>query len=439
MRQLSCDITSGLLDLLFSPHGSQVLFKRRLVPSTSLPTDSVQDSQAQVITYCHTYGLTTTTIDQLLAHGFVTLKLLALLPSHPTVVLQHFPTLPVGQQKLLILCLASLDPRPEFQITQGLHSLVKQPASMAELREVELEAELEQNTVTAKPDQSVAAALELSSVTLKLLECPVCYQTCLPPRIWQCTNGHLTCHACHAHTTSCPLCRSAFTNVRPLTAEKLAQLVPTSCKNSASGCPQKLTWAEQQQHELSCTFAVGNCPVLSCAAHFLIKDTVEHISTLHSLSLDSASLRLTPGAMSFRSSISTATYLHGSSDQQNWWWGPQFVVYETTPFFFIISRRVDRVDSSDSRGHFFFWLWMGGSQVDASRFLYTLTVEGVDGEKISYTARPVSLQMSVVDIRDAQTCLLLSDSGVKRMLAGAGEKLHYRIEIIDKQRHKTRC
>ena len=38
----------------------------------------------------------------------------------------------------------------------------------------------------------VDAALKLVESSKKILECPVCYLTCLPPRIWQ-----VTCSLCN--------------------------------------------------------------------------------------------------------------------------------------------------------------------------------------------------------------------------------------------------
>ena len=132
--------------------------------------------------------------------------------------------------------------------------------------------------------------------------------------------------------------------------------------------------------------------------------------------MESASVRLNKTVKAFWSSI-------GCFPQHYQLWRIQFFVYESIPFFFIIARQVE--------GHFFFWLWIGTNQAEAKRFLYTVAVEGIDGEKISYTASPVSPEMSV-DICDEQSCLLLSENNVKRMLGVAGEKLKYRIEIIDK-------
>ena len=420
MKLISCDMTSGLIDLILSPSGS-LPFYHRLVPA-SKDCKSKTELSEKLVDYCYSYGLTRTTANLIVERGFFSLPLLALLPKETIAV--KFPDISERQRHLIKVCIASLDPRPEYQISQGLNILA---GTSRMTKKLKLDHE-EDNDEPSRAEE-ISSALELASQTKKLLECPVCYQICRPPRIWQCTNGHLTCDSCHNHTTCCPLCRSSFSNIRPFTAEKLAKQVPTPCKNYGSGCNKTLPWREREQHEISCDFAIAHCPVLSCSVQVPIKETMEHMRSVHNISLDSASLKLTQGGMSFRSSISAATYLHGSSDQQNWWWGPQFVVYETIPFFFIISRRVE---NPDSRGHFFFWLWFGGNQAEAKRFLYTLTVEGVDGEKIAYTAKPVSLELSVNCILEEQSCLLLSDSAVKRMLSATGEKLQYRIEIIDK-------
>ena len=82
--------------------------------------------------------------------------------------------------------------------------------------------------------------------------------------LYQCNNGHLTCASCHTHTRSCPLCRTPFSNVRPLSAEKLAAQIPTACKNQPHGCDLSLPWADRQRHEAECDLSVGHCPVLSC-------------------------------------------------------------------------------------------------------------------------------------------------------------------------------
>jgi E3 ubiquitin-protein ligase SIAH1 len=278
-------------------------------------------------------------------------------------------------------------------------------------------------------DDEISAALELAETARKLLECPVCYQTCRPPRIWQCTNGHLTCDTCHIHSDTCPLCRSSFTNIRPFTAEKLARQVTVTCKNSSSGCKKLLPWQEREEHESGCDYALGNCPILSCSVQFLLKNVLEHLQLSHNLTLEISGMKIVPGGMVYGSQISTANYMHPSSEQQNCWWGPQFVMYDSIPFFFIISRKVD---NPDGKGQFYFWVWLGGKSKEARRFLYTITVEGAGGERISYTARPESIERSVSTIRETQSCLMVSDLGVKRFLTGSDKVLKYSVEITDR-------
>eukprot|EP00088_Acartia_fossae_P064394 TRINITY_DN79238_c0_g1_i1.p1 TRINITY_DN79238_c0_g1~~TRINITY_DN79238_c0_g1_i1.p1 ORF type:complete len:224 (+),score=24.71 TRINITY_DN79238_c0_g1_i1:28-699(+) len=211
--------------------------------------------------------------------------------------------------------------------------------------------------------------------------------------------------------------------------------VPSVDPHSAMlGCPRILAWLDREEHESGCSYSQAHCPVLSCSQQFFISEAMQHLSVQHNIGKDSAILRLHAGSMSFRSSISTATYLNGCRDQQNWWWGPQFVIYENIPFFFIISRRVE---NPDSRGHFYFWVCIGSNQKESKRFLYNLTVEGVQGEKVTYTSTPVSLEMSAQNVREEQRCLLLADSAVKRMLTKTDEKLLYRIEIVDKTECKS--
>merc|ERR1711972_802313 len=91
---------------------------------------------------------------------------------------------------------------------------------------------------------------------------------------------------CHVHTRVCPLCRTAFSNVRPLAAEKLAAQLPTPCKNQQHGCRACLAWSDRQLHEAECEMAVGQCPVLSCTSQVPILNVVAHLTSVHSWSED---------------------------------------------------------------------------------------------------------------------------------------------------------
>ena len=144
--------------------------------------------------------------------------------------------------RLLEICIQRLDWRPSYQVSVGLRRYFSRPLKtlfkVLEEREDRSAGEAPQ---TARPgEDKVKAALEVVKATRKVLECPVCYLTCPPPRIWQCNNGHLTCHSCHSQTRACPLCRTTFSSVRPLAAERLAAQLPGHCKNQSQGCPVSL-------------------------------------------------------------------------------------------------------------------------------------------------------------------------------------------------------
>eukprot|EP00088_Acartia_fossae_P046687 TRINITY_DN5047_c0_g1_i5.p1 TRINITY_DN5047_c0_g1~~TRINITY_DN5047_c0_g1_i5.p1 ORF type:complete len:471 (+),score=100.67 TRINITY_DN5047_c0_g1_i5:101-1513(+) len=464
---VNCDITSGLVDLLSAPDGS-ASFYNQMVPNTgssgtpahyplypigvgsaSLSSGAGgEDMTQRMVDHCISYGLTRNSVNKLLERGFRSLQLLSLLP--PETIPVKFGDMCDRQRSLLRMCIRALATysKPEYQVVRALQLLEEKTRNGGQCMK---------GASSNCPNLSrneISGAMDLLNNVKKILECPVCYQIFGGPRVWQCSNGHLTCDQCHEHSTTCPLCRSAFSNIRPLAIEELTRQVPLKCKNNSQGCEVTLALRERELHELSCPFTQGHCPVLSCTLQFLIKDTLQHMESQHNLSVDSACLRLHQGVnMSFRSSISMggnclggSASSHGSvggglgsTDQQNWWWGPQFVVYESVPFFFVISRRViEQLDSH--QGYFYFWLWVGCNELEARRFLYTLTIESVDGEKLCYTTAPVSLGHSVSSIREQQTCLLLTDSAVKRLAVtqdnGRAFKLQYRIEIIDKHANK---
>lgn len=418
---LGFDYTSNLVDLLLSPHGSSPLYQS-LVPR-QYQDQSVQDRMTELECHLVSHGLNQDSMRMLTETGVRSLSLLALL--RPRDIQRLFPAMTPQQRRLLEVSLARLDPRPPYQVTAGLKRfLAHSPAEPGVTEEVEEKPSAEEQKEQEHKGGEVDAALKLVESSKKILECPVCYLTCLPPRIWQCNNGHLTCNSCHAHTRLCPLCRSNFTAVRPLAAERLAAQVPTPCRNAAHGCRVSLAWADRQRHEAECELGVGHCPVISCSAPVSLRGVVEHLKLVHSWSEDFIHHKLDDSVHSFSSSISTANFLHTMQDQQNFWWGPQSVSYEGQLFFLLISRHV--ADGTD-RGYFNFWLWMAGTEARAGTFRYRIQVEGA-GEEISYASAPVSLEVGLVTIREEQLSLLLSDGAVRRLIRN-GDRLHYNVQI----------
>ena len=77
------------------------------------------------------------------------------------------------------------DPRPPYQVTAAIKRFLARPQSSA-AAEAGGSKPAEDGAKSQEGDKSdVEAALKLVDNSKKILECPVCYLTCLPPRIWQ--------------------------------------------------------------------------------------------------------------------------------------------------------------------------------------------------------------------------------------------------------------
>ena len=182
---LGFDYTSNLVDLLLSPHGSSPLYQS-LVPR-EYQDQSVQDRCEELEGHLVSHGLNQDTMRSLLEAGVRSLNLLALLS--PGNIRRLFPAMTQQQRRLLEVSIARLDPRPPYQITAGLKRFLAAPVENRVPQEVadSSSEEKEEEIKSVQPDKQdeVEAALKLVESSKKILECPVCYLTCLPPRIWQ--------------------------------------------------------------------------------------------------------------------------------------------------------------------------------------------------------------------------------------------------------------
>jgi hypothetical protein len=66
-------------------------------------------------------------------------------------------------------------------------------------------------------------------------------------------------------SSSCPICRSMFLNVRNHTLEKIMSKVTVSCKYSPFGCNLVLPMDDISAHEIICPQWPYRCPITGCA------------------------------------------------------------------------------------------------------------------------------------------------------------------------------
>jgi len=100
-----------------------------------------------------------------------------------------------------------------------------------------------------------------------IFECPVCYETTLPP-IYQCTNGHLVCSSCKTKVTQCPTCRGSLggeSGIRSLALETLASKMVFPCRYKEIGCTETILFLDKKKHENEeCKYRPFRCCIYSC-------------------------------------------------------------------------------------------------------------------------------------------------------------------------------
>ena len=145
-----------------------------------------------------------------------------------------------------------------------------------------LEASPERRVVrkeTVKELPPVAQNLTpLTNDLAALFECPVCFETALPP-IYQCPAGHLVCHHCRPKVRgTCPQCRQPLGNIRNRAMEQVASTVEFPCKYKINGCPETLNYKSKSEHEENCEYRpyMCPCPGASCRKQCATLNDVMH-------------------------------------------------------------------------------------------------------------------------------------------------------------------
>ena len=118
---------------------------------------------------------------------------------------------------------------------------------------------------------------------MKELECPVCLEVPETTPIFQCSQGHIHCNACHPKLNNCPICRSPIQmDRRNVVAEKMHEKLLQTCRH----CSVRL--ANIKEHETQCEMALVACS--SCQNYVTIRGLAFHIQVLINQLLRSTTL-----------------------------------------------------------------------------------------------------------------------------------------------------
>ena len=135
---------------------------------------------------------------------------------------------------------------------------------------------------------------------MKELECPVCLEVPRTTPIYQCTQEHIHCNACHLKLNNCPICRSPIQrDSRNLMAEKIHEKLLQTCRHencsvikvnikehetqcdmalvACSSCQNYVTIRGLAHHEeIDCELRRFKCPNTGCPLEILAKESQEH-------------------------------------------------------------------------------------------------------------------------------------------------------------------
>ena len=141
---------------------------------------------------------------------------------------------------------------------------------------------------------------DLRGSLMKELECPVCLEVPETTPIFQCSQGHIHCNACHPKLNNCPICRSPIQmDSRNVVAEKMHEKLLQSChhencsvrlvniKEHESQCDMTLVECSYCQNnvtirgldfheEIECEHRRIKCPNTGCPLEIVAKESQEH-------------------------------------------------------------------------------------------------------------------------------------------------------------------
>ncbi|CAG7815301.1 unnamed protein product [Allacma fusca] len=227
----------------------------------------------------------------------------------------------------------------------------------------------------------------------KELECPVCYNTCVPP-IETCKNGHIICASCRAHMTDCPTCREKFTGTRNFFAENFISQYGQHCRFKEDGCDY-LRWKGENMspHEATCQFRNIKCIVPSCTKSLQYRTLLEHLTHDHCIA----------GSNSLPACI-TYDILDPIVSTRKW-----------LPYYIQFFENIFYVMMEVHRPCFYIWVWVQETKKESANndFMFIVSIRFQNSEKtVAHTWEgPVhSIRTTADEIKKGGLCLIIQES-----------------------------
>jgi hypothetical protein len=230
----------------------------------------------------------------------------------------------------------------------------------------------------------------------------------------QCKNGHIVCNLCKPQLLNnlCPTCRDPIVG-RAMNIEKLLlELAPRPCKFSQSGCTIELVPSLLRKHENDCETKLLHCPNILCSTKILPKYLDEHLKKSESCKAEVIDRDMLTRLIVF---------FDDSFINKRQTWDYNRINQYGQVFFTETVRTLD--------GNWILWLYFLGSENEAKKYFYTITICHSDKRlQSSFSGQVTSMRQDPEDIFKRPNGLYLCDEMVKTYLED--NRLKFKITLL---------
>lgn len=225
-------------------------------------------------------------------------------------------------------------------------------------------------------------------------------------------NSHPLCEKCGRYYLC--KCGSKVSNYPSPVVHQILKGLPVFCPNYKRGSREVFEKAENlEEHLIDCVFRLVNCPLLGCKesipgvaeACFPFKDITDHLKSTHSIDSPKHSVKLSLTEVSHSFFLLTNGV---SSGKLLAYWLRKFEFNET--ILYLVGKNV--------KGILYFWVYIHGSHFEAQNYGYTLSVEGKDGNKFTYSDKVKPLDYEPAYIIGESSALMIGIKVAKQIRNG---------------------
>ena len=182
-------------------------------------------------------------------------------------------------------------------------------------------------------------------------------------------NSHQLCEKCK---DLCK-CGSVVTKCPSPVVHQILKDLPMFCPHYKRGSREVFAKAENlEEHLIDCIFRPVYCPLLFCKELNPFKDITDHLESTHSIDLRMHSVKLSLTKVSHSFFLLT----NAVSSQKPIATSLRKFEFNGT-ILYLVGRQVNSI--------MYFWVYIHGSPYEAKNFKYTLSVEGKNGNKFTYS------------------------------------------------------